>query len=120
MPQKRCRILHRRVDAAEAVRGARAAGDEADAGLAGELAPRLRHVGGAALVPAGEQRDGVLGIVQRVERGEVALARHAERRLDAVHLQLVDQDLAAAAQVGTAGHADLQITARARAAAAKT
>jgi hypothetical protein len=37
-------------------------------------------------------------IVQRVERGQVALAGDAEDQLDAVKLELIDQDLAARAQ----------------------
>ena len=36
-------------------------------------------------------------VVERVEHGQVALARHAERVLDAVQLELVDEDLAAGA-----------------------
>ena len=44
----RRRVLERRVDADAGVRRARAAGDQADAGPAGQLAVRLGHVGGAA------------------------------------------------------------------------
>ena len=41
-----------------------------------------------------------VGVVERVEHGQVALPGHAERVLDAVQLELVDEDLAAgAAQV---------------------
>ena len=92
---QRRRILHRDVDAGRGVRGARPARDEADAGAAGELAVGLRHHRRAALLAA--DRDGDRGVVQRVEHGEVALARHAEEMVDAVHDELVDEDLSAGA-----------------------
>ena len=92
---QRRRILHRDVDAGRGVGRARAARDEADAGPAGELAVGLRHHRRAALLAA--DRDGDRGVVQRVEHGEIALARHAEDVLDAVRRELVDEDLAAGA-----------------------
>ena len=73
------------------------AGDEADAGLAGELAVGLRHVGRAAFLAADDVADRVALGVKRVERREIALAGHAEDRVGAVDAQLVDQDLRAAA-----------------------
>ena len=60
-------------------------------GPAGHLADRLRHHGGAALLPADGDAD--IAVVEGVERGEVALARHAEDMAHAVNAQLVDQDL---------------------------
>ena len=95
----RRRILERGMDADRGVGGAGSAGDEADAGLAGELAVALRHVGGAAFLPAGDDADAALRAVQRIERREIALARHAEHVIDAVDQQLVDQDLAAGPQI---------------------
>jgi hypothetical protein len=83
-------ILLRDVDA-----GGRSARREADAGTAGELADRLRHHGGAALLPAHRDRD--IAIVERIERRQIALARHAEGMPHPVKHQLVDQDLAAGA-----------------------
>ena len=70
------------VQAGRGVGGARAARDEADAGPAGELAVGLRHHRRAALLAA--DGDGDRRVVQRVEHGEIALARHAEDMLDAV------------------------------------
>ena len=66
------------------------AGDEADAGPAGQLAVGLRHHRGAALLAA--DRDGDRRVVQRVEDREVALAGHAEEMVDAVHDELVDEN----------------------------
>ena len=53
--------------------------------------------GGAALVPADRERD--VAVVESVERGEIAFARHAEDVAHAVDRQLVDQDFAAGARV---------------------
>ena len=93
---QRRRILIGDMDAGRGVGGAGPARDEADAGLAGQLAGGLGHHAGAALGPA--DRDLQLGVVQRVEHGEIALARHAEgvgrRREDQ---ELVDEDLPAGA-----------------------
>ena len=77
------------------LRRARPARDHADARPAGELAVRLRHVRGAHLVAAGDEAD--RGVVERVEHGEVALARNAEGEVDPVQRELVDEDPAAAA-----------------------
>ncbi len=85
------------------VGGARPAGDEADAGLAGRLADRLRHDGGAALVPA--DGNGKLAAMAGVERRDVALARHAEHVARAVDHELIDQNLAAGSQVVLGAHA---------------
>jgi hypothetical protein len=92
---ERSRILIGDMDAGRGVGGARPARDEADAGLAGELAGGLRHHAGAALGPA--DGDLQLGVVQRVEHGEIALAGHAEGVGRAVEDQLVDEDLPAGA-----------------------
>ena len=42
--------------------------------------------------------------MERVEQRQIALAGHAEGHLDAVDLELVDQDLAAGAEVVVLGH----------------
>ena len=47
----------------------------------------------AALLAADDEADRIARVVQRVEHGQVALARHAEGELDAVDPELVDQDL---------------------------
>ena len=80
------------------VRCPRAARDETDARPAGELAVRVRHVGGADLVPRRDVPD--RRVDERVEHREIALARHAEREVDAVDLELVDENPPA-----TAAHA---------------
>jgi hypothetical protein len=93
--QQRRRVLVRDVHAGRRVGGTGAARDEADAGLAGELALRLGHHGRAAFLAAHGHVDG--RVVQRVEHGQKAFAGHAEELLDAVGDELVDQDLAAGA-----------------------
>ena len=100
--QERCRVLHGGVHADGGLRGARAARDEADARAPGQLAVGLGGVGGARLVPAHDQSAGGRDVVKRVEHGQVRLARHAERHVCAVHEQLVDEHLPAAARSG--GH----------------
>ena len=75
------------------VGGTRPAGDEGDAGLAGQLAVGLRHVGGAAFLTADDVSDRVALRIERIEGSEIAFARHAEDRVGAVDAQLIDQDL---------------------------
>ena len=94
----RRRILESDVHAGAGVGGAGSARDEADAGLAGHLAVGFGHDGGAAFLAADHQVD-FRGVVQRVQHGEEALARHGEGAPGAVRLQAVDQDFAAAAPV---------------------
>ena len=96
----RRRILVRRVHADRGVGRAGAARDEADAGLAGQLAVGLGHEGRAAFLAADDEADA--RVVQRVEHVEVAFAGHAEGGVDAVDGERVDQDLAAGA--GRVGH----------------
>ena len=85
-----------------AVGRAGTARDEADARAAGQLAVGLRHVGGAAFLAADDEPHGLARVVQRVEHGEIALARHAESEIDAVDLERVDEQLAAGARLGGA------------------
>ena len=89
---QRRRVLKGRVHTTRRVRRARPARDHADAGLAGELAVRVRHVRRADLVPADDEPDRC--VVQGVEDGQVAFAGHAECRVDAVHDELIDQQSA--------------------------
>ena len=95
----RRRVLLRRVHADRRLRRAWPARDEADARPAGELPVRLGRVGRALLVAAGDQAD--RRVVERVEHGQVALAGEAEREVDAVQLELVDEDPAAGPHSGT-------------------
>ena len=83
------------------VGGARAARHHGDAGPPGELAVGLRHHRRAALLAADDVAD--LAVVERVEQAEIAFAGDAEGHVDAVDLELVDQDLAAGAEVGMRG-----------------
>ena len=85
----RRRVLVGRVHAGRRVCRARAARDEADAGPPRQLAVRLSHVRRGRLVPAGDEAD--RRVVERVEDREVALPRDAERELDAMELQLIDE-----------------------------
>ena len=96
----RRRILLRRVDADRCVRCAGAARDEADAGLAGELAAGLGHVGRTALVPADDHPEAVLPIVERIEHGEIALTGHAEGEIGALGQERVEQKRAAGPRLG--------------------
>jgi hypothetical protein len=60
----------------------------------------------ATFLAADDEVDLVLNVVERIERGEIALARHAENGIDAVQTQAVDKDLSAGAEVRrcTVGH----------------
>ena len=88
----RRRVLLRGVHADRGVGRARAAGDEGDAGGAGQLAPGRGHEAGAALLPVRHQPDAVGHVVQRVEHREIALAGHAEDRRRALRQQAVHQE----------------------------
>ncbi len=76
--------------------GAGPTGDEADAWLAGEFAIGFRHIGRPALLPANDELDRTLGIVEGVKRREVALAGHAEDAFHTVDPEGVDKDQATA------------------------
>ncbi len=99
---KRGGILFGDMDAVGGIGGARAAGDETHAGPAGHLADRLRHHGGAALLPA--DGDGEIAVMERVEHREIALAGHAKDVAHAMNAQLVDQNFGGAAQIVLAAH----------------
>jgi len=85
----------RDVNARRSIGGTRTARHKADTGLAGQLALGLSHHGRTALLAA--DGDGDVGIVERIEHGQVAFAGHAEQLLHAVEEELIDQDLAAGA-----------------------
>ncbi len=92
----RGRILEGDMDPAAGVGRAGAAGDEGDAGAAGHLAVGVGHVRDPALLPADDGLD-LARVVQRVEHGEEALARHGEDAVAALDAKLVDEDAAAGA-----------------------
>ena len=102
----RRRILRRGVDADRGVGGAGSAGDERDAGTSGELAVRLRHVRGAAFLPAHDERRRSRDVEQRVEHGEIALARNAEGVRRALREEIGDEDFAAGARGITVSRRD--------------
>src|SRR5215468_1413885 len=85
------------MDADAGVAGAGAARHEADARPAGQLAVGFGHECGPALLPRADQPHATVTarLVQRVEHRDIALARHAEDRVDAVNEQLIDQNLGA-------------------------
>ena len=101
-------ILARDVDAMGAVGGAGPARHHGDARAAGKLAVGLGHHRGAALLAADDVAD--RAVVERIEQPEIAFAGHAKGQIDAVDRELVDQDLAAGAEIGGSGH-DLSIVA---------
>ena len=98
----RCRILEGDMDADAGVGRAGAAGDEGDARAAGHLAVGVGHVGDPAFLAADDGLD-LRRVVQRVEHGEEALARHGEDAVAALDPELVDKDLAA----GALGHDEI-------------
>ncbi len=69
------------------------AGDETNAGAAGELAIGLRHVGGAAFLAAGDQVDVLGDVVKGIQRRQIAFSRNAENRIDTMNAQGVDKNL---------------------------
>ncbi len=91
--QHRRGVLLRSVYTDRRLGRARPARDEADAGSARELPVRLGRIRRALLMSAGDEPD--RRVVERVEHGEIALAREAERELGTVQLELVDEDPAA-------------------------
>jgi hypothetical protein len=80
------------------VRRTRAAGDEADAGPIRQLPVGLRHGRGPALLTSHKETDTVRGVVHGVDRGQVALAGHAEHGVDTVKQELIDEHLPARAR----------------------
>ena len=75
--------------------------DHADSRPAGELSVGVGHVGCPDLVAAGDEAD--RGVVEGIEHGEVALAGNAERQLDPVDDELVDDEPAAGPHVRRSG-----------------
>src|SRR5690606_3027656 len=86
-------ILTGDVKTCRGVRGARPAGDHADAGLAGQPAPAVGHHRRATFLAADEDVD--TGVIQCVQHGEIAFPRHAGDAFDAVRLQCLNDQLAA-------------------------
>ena len=97
-------VLEAGVQPDRPVAGARTAGDDHYAGLAGKLAIRFCHVGGARLEPAGDDLHVVAMLIQAVEQGEIALARHAEDVVDPVYLEGIGKSLPAVAGVSSRRH----------------
>ncbi len=98
------RILKAGMQSDAGIGRTRTARHEGDPRLAHQLAVGLGHVGRAAFLAADDVADRVALGVERVERREIALARHAEDGVGAVDAQLVDQDLRATAARMCRGH----------------
>jgi hypothetical protein len=77
------------------IRGARPARDERDSRPPGQLPVSLRHVGDAALLAADDETEPVPDVVERIEHGEIALARYAKGMGRALCNQVVDKNRAA-------------------------
>ncbi len=98
----RGRILERRVNADGRVGRTRATRDEGHTGLTGELGVGVGHERSARLMARDDQLDHLARVVECVEHADIALARHAERVIDALDQELVDEDAGA----GARSHAD--------------
>ena len=72
------------MDADRGVGRAGAAGNKSDARLAGQLAVGVGHVGDAAFLPADDEFELILALVDGVEYREVRLAGYAEAKAGAV------------------------------------
>ena len=77
------------MDAGTRVGGAGSARDEDDAGTSGQLAIRLRHHGGGALLAGNHGLDG--RVPQGVEHAEIALSGNAEDPVDALDFETLYQ-----------------------------
>jgi hypothetical protein len=89
------RVLLRHMHARARVRRAGAAGDKTNAGHARELAHGFGHHRRPALLTADDEF--VRALVDRIENGEEAFARHAEGTGQSVRDQRIDEDLRAGA-----------------------
>src|SRR4029077_17978979 len=76
--------------------GARSARYQGDPWPSRELAIGIGHHRRTAFLAAGDESDGI-GVVERVEHGQKALAGNAKHRVGAVDLELVDENLGAGA-----------------------
>src|SRR5216110_133462 len=66
---------------------------EHDTGLTGHTRITIRHVGRALLMPRGDEPDATTG--QRIKYGDVGMSTESKDDLDAVSLELVDEDFGA-------------------------
>ena len=90
--------------------GARTAGHEAQARLAGQLAVGVGHVGGAGLVAGIDQADFVAAVIKRVEHRQIAFAGHAEGRVGPLLQKLVHQNAPTVAGIGLRlGHVQIDL-----------
>ena len=90
------------MNAVGAVHGARAAGDEADAGTAGQFAIGLGHDRRTAFLAADQHVD--RRIMQCIKDGKKTLAGHASQPLHTLDLKLIDKNAAAAAGIALSSH----------------
>jgi hypothetical protein len=102
----RGRILQGDMEAGAGIGGAGAAGHHADAGAARQLAVRFGHHGGAALLPADDRLDLATTVIERIEHGEIAFARHAEDAVGSVGRQAGHKGLGGRHGAVGFGHAE--------------
>ena len=89
------RILRGGMNADGRIGRARAAGHERESRAAGKFAEGIRHVGGAAFLPADDELKALAHVDHGIENGEVALAGDAERKLRTLREQAGDEDFSA-------------------------
>ena len=86
------------MDTGGRVGGAGPAGGKRNTRAARQLAIGIRHHGGPAFVPGVDEAH-ALALVHTVERGQKALAGHAEHGVGAVQGQLLDQNMATGSKI---------------------
>ena len=94
----RRRVLARRVDAHRGIGGTGTPRHQCDPRTAGELAVGVRHVRGAALLPADDKAQPVGDVHQRVEHGKIAFPRDPESMCRPLRQQVGHEDFTAGAR----------------------
>ena len=102
----RRRVLQTGMHADRAVGRAGTARHEEHARLAGQLAVRLRHVRGAAFLPADDEPELFAQVVQPVEHRQIAFAGHAEGHAHTLCGKRVGENAAAVAGLEIGFHAE--------------
>src|SRR3974390_730378 len=90
------------MDSGRRIADAGATRDETESGPACDLADCLGHDGSRTFVTADGQLD--VTSMERIERGEIALARYAEYVTHALDRELIDQDFTARACIVSSTH----------------
>ena len=90
-------ILRRRVNSDCSVRSPRPARDKGETWRSSQFAVGFGHIGSAALLPAYDEAQLVVDVVQGVENRQKTLARHAERETRVLREKTCDEQLATGA-----------------------